>query len=231
VYSNKTQSTASCAPARGRRPAPAQDRRAAPHGRRRAAPGPRPRRRPPRRRSPTRHDTTPANRTEERRMSCHQQPAPPPRDAAKMSPRISIGPEPVLAAHAPPPPAAVSHCPAREGSAPHCGTEFFSNFQIWDSVSSNSIPRYLRTTAPTSSRQPTVPDTTANSAGAPPRFPAPVSTEGRSGVGVSSDSQDEQRQIILPQETGEQPSLSSGWSDAPWLNRRLPGVCVYYCIT
>jgi len=45
--------------------------------------------------------------------------APPPRDAAKMSPRISIGPEPVLAAHAPSPPAAGSHCPAREGSAPH----------------------------------------------------------------------------------------------------------------
>ena len=53
--SNKTQSTGSCAPARGRGPAPAQDRCAAPHGRLRAAPGPRPRRRPPRRRSPTRH--------------------------------------------------------------------------------------------------------------------------------------------------------------------------------
>jgi hypothetical protein len=95
--------------------------------------------------------------------------------------------------------------------------------EIWDSVSSNSIPPYLRTTAPTSSRQPTVPATTANSAGAPPRFPAPVSTEDRSGVGGSSDGQDEQRQIILPPETGEQPSLSSGWSDAPWLNRRRPG--------
>jgi hypothetical protein len=47
------------------------------------------------------HATPPANnnRTWERRMSCRQQPAPPPRDAAKMSPRISIGPEPVLAAH------------------------------------------------------------------------------------------------------------------------------------
>ena len=33
--------------------------------------------------------------------------------------RISIGPEPVLAAHAQSPPAAGSHCPAREGSAPH----------------------------------------------------------------------------------------------------------------
>ena len=37
-------------------------------------------------------------------MSCRQQPAPPPHDAAKMSPRISTGPEPVLAAHAPSPP-------------------------------------------------------------------------------------------------------------------------------
>jgi hypothetical protein len=47
-------------------------------------------------------------------MSCRQKSAPSPRDAAKMSPRISIGPEPVLAAHAPSPPAAGSHCPARE---------------------------------------------------------------------------------------------------------------------
>jgi hypothetical protein len=47
------------------------------------------------------------------------------RAAAKMSPHIRIGPEPVLAAHAPSPPAAGSHCPAREDSAPHCGTEFF----------------------------------------------------------------------------------------------------------
>jgi hypothetical protein len=44
-----------------------------------------------------------------------------------MSPRISIGPEAVLAAHIPSPPAAGSHCPAREDftiSNPHCGTEF-----------------------------------------------------------------------------------------------------------
>jgi hypothetical protein len=124
--SNKIQSTVICSPARGRRPSPAQDRHAAPHGRRRAPPGPPRRRRPPRRRSPTHHDTPPDNnnRTEERRMSCRQQPAPPPCDAAKMSPRISIAPEPVLAAHAQPPPAAGSHCPAREGSAPHYGTEF-----------------------------------------------------------------------------------------------------------
>jgi hypothetical protein len=53
--SNKTQSTGSCVPARGRGPEPAQDRCAAPHGRLRVPPGPRPRRRPPRRRSPSRH--------------------------------------------------------------------------------------------------------------------------------------------------------------------------------
>jgi hypothetical protein len=52
------------------------------------------------------------------RTSCRQQPAPPHRNAAKMSPRISIGPEPVLAVHALSPPAAGSHCPAREGSVP-----------------------------------------------------------------------------------------------------------------
>ena len=67
------------------------------------------------------HDTFPANnnRPEEMRTSCCQQPAPPPRNAAKMSPRISIGPEPVLASHAPSQPAAGSHCQAREVSAPH----------------------------------------------------------------------------------------------------------------
>jgi hypothetical protein len=36
-----------------------------------------------------------------------------------------------------------------------------------------------------------------------------VSTEDRSGVGGSSDGQDEQSRIVLPPETGEQPSLSS----------------------
>jgi hypothetical protein len=72
-------------------------------------------------------------------------------------------------------------------------------------------------------RQPTVPANTANSAGAPPRSPAQVSTEDQSRVGGSSDGQDEQSQIILLPETGEQPSLSSGLSDAPWLNSRRPG--------
>jgi hypothetical protein len=54
---------------------------------------------------PQPHTTRPpptTTRPEERRTSCRQQPAPPPRNAANMSPRISIGPEPVLAAHAPP---------------------------------------------------------------------------------------------------------------------------------
>ena len=66
---------------------------------------------------------------------------------------------------------------------------------------------YLRTTESTSSRQPTVSATTANSAGDPPRSPASVSTEDRSGVGGSSDGQDEQSRIVLPPETGDQPSL------------------------
>jgi len=50
------------------------------------------------------HDTSPANnnRSEEMRTSCRQQLAPPPSDEVKMSPRISIGPDPVLVAHARP---------------------------------------------------------------------------------------------------------------------------------
>ena len=70
---------------------------------------------------PPQPHTSPANnnRPEEMRTSCRQQPAPPPSDAAKMSPCISIGPEPVLAAHAPSPSAAGSHCPVREGSTLH----------------------------------------------------------------------------------------------------------------
>jgi hypothetical protein len=48
------------------------------------------------------------------------------------------------------------------------------------------------------------------------------------GLGVlkfgSSDGQDAQSRIVLPPETGDQPSsLSSGLSDAPRLNRRRPG--------
>ena len=79
------------------------------------------------------HDTSPTNnnRPEEMRTSCHQQPAPPPIDVAKMSPRISIGPEPVLASHAQSPPAAGSHGPTREGSAPYQGTEFFQTGEGW----------------------------------------------------------------------------------------------------
>jgi hypothetical protein len=57
-------------------------------------------------------------------MPRRQQPAPPPCNAAKMSPRISVGPEPFLDAHAPSPPAAGSHCPAREVSAPYCWKGF-----------------------------------------------------------------------------------------------------------
>jgi len=106
----------------GRGPSPAQDRSSAPRGRRRATPGTGPRRRPPCLRNHPRH--APCQQQDVGQMPRRQQSAPPPRDAAKMSPRIRIGTEPVLAAHAPSPPAAVSHCPAREVSAPHCGTEF-----------------------------------------------------------------------------------------------------------
>jgi len=47
------------------------------------------------------HNTPPDNnnRMEERQMSCGQEQAPPQRDEAKMSPHISIGPEPVLTVH------------------------------------------------------------------------------------------------------------------------------------
>ena len=81
----------------------------------------------------------------------------------------------------------------------------------------------IRTTESTPFRQQTVSDTTENLAEAPPRSPAPVSTGGRSGVGRSSDGRNEHSRIVLPPETGEQPSLSSGLSDAPWFNRRRPG--------
>jgi len=46
--------------------------------------------------------------------------------AAKMSPHIHIGPEPVLAAHARSLPAAGSRCPAGADSAPHSEQNFFS---------------------------------------------------------------------------------------------------------
>jgi hypothetical protein len=61
-------------------------------------------------------------------------------------------------------------------------------------VSSNFIPPYLRTTEPTSSRQPTVSATTTNSA-APPRSPAQVATDVRSGVGGSSDGQNDTSKV------------------------------------
>ena len=70
----------------------------------------------------------PDNRMSGRQMSCRQQPAPPPRDAAKMSPRISIGPEPVLVAHAPSPPAAGSHCPAREEFSSPLRNRIFTSY-------------------------------------------------------------------------------------------------------
>ena len=51
------------------------------------------------------------------------------RAAAKMSQRIRIGPEPVLAAHAPSSPEAGIHRPGKDDSSPHSGTEFFYNLR------------------------------------------------------------------------------------------------------
>ena len=57
------------------------------------------------------------------------------RAAAKMSPHIHIGPDPVLAAHARPPPAAGSHSLAGEDSAPHLEQIFPGNtFSNHDSI-------------------------------------------------------------------------------------------------
>ena len=95
-----------------------------PHADGSAAPGARPRHRPSRHRDPPATSRTHDNWMAARQTSCCQQTAPPPRDAAKMSPHIRIGPEPVLAAHARSPPAAGSRCPAGADSAPHSEQNF-----------------------------------------------------------------------------------------------------------
>ena len=114
----------SCTQARGRGPLPTQDPRAAPHGNHRGVA--------PATDSPadtTPHDTTPVNnnRMAGRQMSCHEQTAPALCDAAKMSPHISIGPEPVLATHAPSPTAAGSHDLSGKTQVP------LQNRVFWDS--------------------------------------------------------------------------------------------------
>jgi hypothetical protein len=92
-----------------------------PHADGSAAPGAHPRFRPPCSSDP--HNTSPAPTTtgclEDRCPVVSKRPLHS-RIAAKMSPHIRIGPEPVLTAHAPSPPAAGSHCRAKEDSAPHC---------------------------------------------------------------------------------------------------------------
>ncbi len=50
--------------------------------------------------------------------------------AAKMSPHIHIGPEPVLSAHARSPTATGSHCPAGADSAPHSEQNFLLVFKL-----------------------------------------------------------------------------------------------------
>ena len=61
--------------------------------------------------------------------------------AAKMSPHIHIGPEPVLAAHARSLPAAGSRCPAGADSAPHSEQNFLRT------VRNDAHPRTFRTLA------------------------------------------------------------------------------------
>ena len=96
-----------------------------PHADGSAAPGARPRFRPPRRRDP--HATSLAPTTkgwrEDRCPVVSKRPLHI-RAAAKMSPHIRIGPEPVLTAHARSPPAAGSYRPGRSGLAPHSEQNF-----------------------------------------------------------------------------------------------------------
>ena len=93
-------------------------------------------------------------------------------------------------------------------------------------VPSNSISPYLRTTEPTCSRQPTVLATTVKSAEAPPRSPAPVSTEGRSGYEGRQTAKTSKVGLSYHRRQGSSPH--SLLSDAPWLNRRRPalGPCI-----
>lgn len=116
-----------------------------PHADGSAAPGARPRHRPSRHRDPPATSRTHDNWMAARQTSCCQQTAPPPRDAAKMSPHIRIGPEPVLAAHARSPPAAGRRCPAGADSAPHSEQNFFATYLTshvhWLCLPHIAIPR------------------------------------------------------------------------------------------
>jgi hypothetical protein len=95
-----------------------------PHADGSATPGARPRHRPSRHRDRHNdHATSPAPTTtgwqEDRCPVVSKRPLHS-CSAAKMSTRICIGPEPVLASHAQSPTVAGSHCPAIEDSAPNC---------------------------------------------------------------------------------------------------------------
>jgi hypothetical protein len=81
--------------------------------------GARPRFRPPRRRDPTTRLPHPRQQDVGKIDVLSSSNGPfHSRAAAKMSPHIRIGPEPVPTVHAPSPPAAGSHCPARTFSSP-----------------------------------------------------------------------------------------------------------------
>jgi hypothetical protein len=51
-----------------------------------------------------------------------------------MSHCILICQEPVLAAHVPSQTSAGSHCQAKDYSAPHCGTDFFHEYELYSST-------------------------------------------------------------------------------------------------
>jgi hypothetical protein len=78
------------------------------------------------------HDTSPANnnRPEEMRTSCCQQPAPPQCDAAKMSPHISICPDPVLASPCPVPACSWQPLPGERRFRSALGNRGFPRFSF-----------------------------------------------------------------------------------------------------
>ena len=118
----------------------------------------------------------------------------------------------------------VSHSTCPPLSSPPHANSFVIGPAVIKHTQSNSIPPYLRTTKSTPSRQTTVSaSTVCKPGGGCISIPCTSVYRRPKWVGRSSDGPNEHSRIVLPQETGEQPSLSSGLSDVPWLNRRRPG--------